>query len=101
MTTALSVLIGGFVFQGTPLSAFHHLLMMGLMLSFLGQCGDLVISSIKRDLNIKDMAETIPGHGGLLDRFDSLLLVSPTLFHYINYFHGIGLDQPVRILTGE
>jgi len=74
--------------------------MMGLIISVLGQCGDLVISSIKRDLEIKDMAGTIPGHGGLLDRFDSLLLVAPTLFHYINYFHGIGLDQPVRIFTG-
>ena len=100
MTTSLSALIGSYIFQGTPLAAVHHLLMMGLVISVLGQCGDLVISSIKRDLKIKDMADTIPGHGGLLDRFDSLLLVAPTLFHYINYFHGIGMDQPVQILTG-
>ena len=100
LTTSLAAVIGYFVFRGTPLGAIHHLIMMGLIISVLGQCGDLVISSIKRDLEIKDMAGTIPGHGGLLDRFDSLLLVAPTLFHYINYFHGIGLDQPVRIFTG-
>ena len=58
-----------------------------------------MISSIKRDLDIKDMASLIPGHGGLLDRFDSLLLIAPVLFHYINYFRGIGMDQPERIIT--
>ncbi|MEM6473778.1 MAG: phosphatidate cytidylyltransferase [Planctomycetota bacterium] len=75
---------------------------MGLLISVFGQCGDLVISSIKRDLGVKDMAEVIPGHGGLLDRFDSLLLVAPVLFHYINYFKadGIGGGTPVRIFTG-
>lgn len=100
LTTSLAAAIGYFVFQGTPLAAPHHLIVMGCIISVLGQCGDLVVSSIKRDLEIKDMASTIPGHGGLLDRFDSLLLVAPTLFHYINYFEGIGVDQPVRVITG-
>lgn len=65
-----------------------------------GQLGDLMLSSIKRDLGIKDMGTLIPGHGGLLDRFDSLLLVAPAVFHYVRYFIGIGLDQPARILSG-
>jgi len=51
-------------------------------------------------LGIKDMAATIPGHGGLLDRFDSLLFVGPALFHYLVYFDGIRLDQPARALFG-
>lgn len=102
ITTALASLIGHYVFRGTSLDRWEHLLAMGVIISVLGQVGDLVISSIKRDLGIKDMASTIPGHGGLLDRFDSLLLVAPVMFHYMNYFKesGIGGDEPVRIITG-
>ncbi|MDD5200578.1 MAG: phosphatidate cytidylyltransferase [Terrimicrobiaceae bacterium] len=97
LTTALFAAIGSSVFAGTVLAAPVHLLSMGVLLSFTGQLGDLVISSVKRDLGIKDMAATIPGHGGLLDRFDSLLFVGPALFHYIGYFVGVGLDQPARV----
>lgn len=100
LTTLLVAGIGHFIFRDSNLGSVHHLIAMGLIISVLGQCGDLVISSIKRDLEIKDMASLIPGHGGLLDRFDSLLIVAPVLFHYINYFRGIGMEQPVRVLTG-
>ena len=101
LTTTLAAVIGYFIFHDSPLAASYHLVALGLIISVLGQCGDLVISSIKRDLNIKDMASLIPGHGGLLDRFDSLLLSAPVLFHYINYFRGIGMDQPVQVITGQ
>ena len=74
---------------------------MGLLLSTVGQFGDLMISSVKRDLGIKDMGVLIPGHGGVLDRFDSLVLVAPAMFHYIGYFRGIGIDQPTRIMSGN
>ncbi len=102
LTSLLAAAIGHYVFRGTSLDHPVHLLLMGVLISALGQCGDLVISSIKRDLGIKDMSDVIPGHGGLLDRFDSLLLVAPVVFHYVNYFTvgGIGAGQPVRILTG-
>lgn len=102
LTTLLATFLGRFVFQATNLEYVPHLLVLGLLISALGQCGDLVISSIKRDLGVKNMSEVIPGHGGLLDRFDSLLIVAPVLFHYIHYFleEGLGGDQPVRILTG-
>ena len=100
LTTALAATLGHYVFRGTELDTPIHLVAFGLLLSAAGQLGDLVLSSIKRDLGIKDMATTIPGHGGLLDRFDSLLLVPPALFHYVGYFLGIGLDQPSRVFSG-
>jgi phosphatidate cytidylyltransferase len=100
LTTLLMVGVGWFVFRGTALASFVHLPILGLLVSALGQFGDLMLSSIKRDLDIKDMAATIPGHGGLLDRFDSVILVAPVVFHYLNYFVGVGTDQPTRVITG-
>jgi phosphatidate cytidylyltransferase len=74
---------------------------MGLIVTVGGQLGDLVVSALKRDLDLKDMSNLLPGHGGLLDRFDSTLLVAPAIFHYIMYVQGLGMHQPTRILTGS
>ena len=100
LTTALFALLMHWTLAGTPVDQPAHLLALGLLISLTGQWGDLVMSSIKRDLGMKDMAALIPGHGGLLDRFDSLLFVGPAMFHYLYYFGGITLDQPARIFTG-
>ena len=100
LTTSLVVAAGHFVFAGTVLASPYHLLALGVLMSIAGQFGDLMISSIKRDLGVKDLGVTIPGHGGLLDRFDSIILVAPVTFHYINYFVGIGMDQVPRIWSG-
>ena len=99
-TTLLVSLLGPFVFENSPLDNTSILIGLGVLISLTGQMGDLMISSIKRDLGIKDIDNTLPGHGGLLDRFDSLLLAAPAVFHYIGYFHGVGLDQPTRIFSG-
>ena len=99
LTTALVATIGHFVFRGSAIDTAVKLIGLGLIVSIAGQFGDLMLSSIKRDIGIKDMGATIPGHGGLLDRFDSLLLVSPAVFHYVAYFRGFGLDQPTRIFS--
>ena len=100
LTTTLVVLVGREVFRGTPLGGGAPLVGLGVLLSVAGQLGDLTLSSIKRDLGIKDMGSLIPGHGGVLDRANSLLLSAPAVFHYIGYHVGFGLDQPTRVLTG-
>lgn len=52
-------------------------LLLGVCLVAIGTCGDLVESMIKRDVGIKDMSSFIPGHGGVMDRLDSLLIAAP------------------------
>ncbi|HYB11538.1 MAG TPA: phosphatidate cytidylyltransferase [Alphaproteobacteria bacterium] len=99
VTTGFVAIVAGPVFQGTPMAEPWHRLGLGLIVSIAGQLGDLMLSSIKRDIGIKDTGAVIPGHGGILDRANSLLLVAPSAFHYIGYFVGFGLDQQTRIIA--
>jgi phosphatidate cytidylyltransferase len=62
----------------------------GLLISSMGQVGDLAESLIKRDLGIKDMGNLIPGHGGILDRIDALLFTLPTGFYLMLLASEIG-----------
>ena len=57
----------------------------GSIVGVFGQLGDLAESLLKRDAGVKDSSSLIPGHGGVLDRFDSLIFVSPVMFLYLNY----------------
>lgn len=101
LTTTLAATLAHFLFQGTAIDRLDRLILFGAGLSILGQFGDLLLSSIKRDIGIKDIGNVIPAHGGLLDRFDSLVLVPPVAFHYLSLHLGaIGADQPQRVFTG-
>lgn len=53
---------------------------IGLILSLVGQIGDFAASSIKRYVDIKDFSNLIPGHGGMLDRIDSLIFLAPIAY---------------------
>ena len=70
----------------TPLSTVHSLL-VGAMISAVGFIGDVTISAVKRDMGIKDSGTLIPGHGGILDRVDSLTYTAPLFFHFMRYFY--------------
>jgi len=60
-------------------------LIQGFIVGVFGQLGDLAESLLKRDAGVKDSSPLIPGHGGALDRFDSLLFVSPLVFFYLDF----------------
>lgn len=59
---------------------------LGTVSSVLSQAGDLFASAIKRDCNIKDFGTIFPGHGGILDRFDSVVFIVPFVYYFMSYF---------------
>ncbi|HCU0293202.1 TPA: phosphatidate cytidylyltransferase [Citrobacter sedlakii] len=83
-TTALVALLLGPLL--TPMSGAMALL-AGVIIGVTGFCGDVVMSAIKRDCGVKDSGTLLPGHGGILDRLDSLIFTAPVFFHFIRYFY--------------
>jgi len=69
----------------TPLEPMHAAI-MGLLVPMSGFFGDITMSAVKRDIGVKDTSHLIPGHGGVLDRLDSLTFAAPVYFHLLAYF---------------
>ncbi len=72
-----------YVFFGS--ARLGHLLVIAAFVALIGQVGDLAESLFKRDAQIKDISNIIPGHGGILDRFDSLLFMAPVVYYYLKF----------------
>ena len=79
--------VGMVIAQGTVLEYMqsHQAIAIGVLVGIFGQVGDLVESRFKRDANVKDSSSAIPGHGGMYDRFDSLVFLSPIVYLYIDF----------------
>jgi phosphatidate cytidylyltransferase len=86
---AVSMLLPWLLRFSFPHFGTIQLLLTGLIIGVGGQFGDLAVSVIKRDIGIKDMGAAIPGHGGVLDRIDSLVYSVPLFFHMAGYFYGL------------
>lgn len=70
----------------TPFSIIETL-WVSLLITVAGFFGGAVMSAVKRDFGVKDFGSVIPGHGGMLDRVDSLCYAAPIFFHYVRYFY--------------
>ena len=81
-TTLLAALIGPYL---TPMD-WRWSALAGLIIGVSGFLGDITMSAMKRDLGVKDTGGLIPGHGGILDRVDSLTYAAPVFTHFVRYF---------------
>lgn len=84
-TVAIAIALGPWL---VPIMNWRHAAVLGLIIGVGGFLGDLTLSAVKRDLGVKDCGSMLPGHGGILDRVDSLTYTAPLFFHFVHYCFG-------------
>ena len=85
--TAAAVVMGAFIVSFISPWSVVDAIVLGLIVSIIAPLGDLGESMVKRDLGLKDMGRILPGHGGVLDRFDAMLLVFPATYYLVLLLH--------------
>ncbi len=85
VTILASIALLALVDRWVLLFDLEDALAIGFLVGLVGPMGDLIESSFKRDLGAKDSSHLIPGHGGLLDRFDSLLVTVPVFYYWLDW----------------
>ena len=85
---ASATLLGAALWWITPFSSWQAAI-MALVINLMGFCGGLVMSAIKRDRGVKDWGQMIEGHGGMLDRLDSVIFAAPIFFHLTRYWWAV------------
>lgn len=84
--TALTTGAGYLIWLNIPEIALHHWLAIAVIVSISANFGDLVESLLKRSIGVKDSGSILPGHGGMLDRFDGVIFAIPAFFSYLQLF---------------
>lgn len=81
-STILSIIY----FNYLSINKYFYIIIFSVSASIFSMAGDLTASKIKREFGIKDFGYLLPGHGGIMDRFDSVLFVAPTVYYFILHF---------------
>ncbi|PIB23460.1 phosphatidate cytidylyltransferase [Amylibacter kogurei] len=82
---ASATLVGAFLWWLTPFEIWQATL-LAMVISLIGFCGGMVMATIKIDRGVKDWGDLIPGHGGFIDRFGSVVFAAPIFYHLVRYF---------------
>jgi len=82
----LAMLLFGFYYNSVLKVPLYHFVLLGVLCGVVSQIGDWAASAVKRAMNIKDYGNIMPGHGGVLDRLDSVMFVAPVVYFYIILF---------------
>ena len=81
-STVLSVIY----FNYLSINKYFYIIIFSVSASVFSMAGDLTASKIKREYGIKDFGKFLPGHGGIMDRFDSVLFVAPAVYYFVLHF---------------